>query len=210
MTVDPFSSLDFTNSFEEKLLLFGGQLEGVAFAFRRENRDLGPVSQWLTLDHNFPVFDRASYDLHGNILHRPRAQIEPSSSSALSSAFDFEADGLSEVVYADQNRLRVFDGVDGTVVFETEVGSATRLEYPIIADVDVDGKAEILVVANEALSGPNAGVFVYGTPSERWVPTRSLWNQYTYHITNILDDGTIPRAGRPTTGRSTTTTGRTC
>ena len=41
--------------------------------------------------------------------------------------------------------------------------------------------------------GPNAGIFVYGTPSERWVPTRSLWNQYTYHITNILDDGTIPR-----------------
>ena len=37
------------------------------------------------------------------------------------------------MVYADQNRLRVFDGVDGTVVFETEVGSGTRLEYPIIA-----------------------------------------------------------------------------
>ncbi|HEX9726758.1 MAG TPA: VCBS repeat-containing protein, partial [Vicinamibacteria bacterium] len=74
-----------------------------------------------------------------------------------SSAFDFEADGLSEVVYADQNRLRVFDGVDGTVVFETEVGSGTRLEYPIIADVDVDGKAEIVVVANEALTGPMRG-----------------------------------------------------
>ena len=79
------------------------------------------------------------------------------------------------------------------MVFETEVGSATRLEYPIIADVDVDGKAEIVVVANGALFGPNAGIFVYGTPSERWVPTRSLWNQYTYHITNINDDGTIPR-----------------
>jgi len=56
---------------------------------------------------------------------------------------------LSEVVYADERRLRVFDGVDGTVVFETEVGSATRLEYPIVADVDIDGKAEIVVVANE-------------------------------------------------------------
>jgi len=98
-----------------------------------------------------------------------------------SSAFDFEADGLSEVVYADERRLRVFDGVDGTVVFETEVGSATRLEYPIVADVDVDGKAEIVVVANEVsgVAEPKAGIYVYGTPSERWVPTRSIWNQYT-------------------------------
>ena len=110
-----------------------------------------------------------------------------------SSAFDFEADGFSEVVYADERRLRVFDGTDGTVVFETEIGSATRLEYPIVADVDVDGKAEIVVVANEFNNPiPLAGIFVYGTPSERWVPTRSIWNQHTYHITNINEDGTIP------------------
>ena len=116
-----------------------------------------------------------------------------SSSITSSSAFDFEADGFAEVVYADERRLRVFDGTDGTVVFETEIGSATRLEYPIIADVDVDGKAEIVVVANEFNNPvPVAGIFVYGTPSERWVPTRALWNQYTYHITNINDDGTIP------------------
>ncbi len=99
-------------------------------------------------------------------------------------------------MYADERRLRVFDGTNGTVVFETEIGSATRLEYPIIADVDVDGKAEIVVVANEFNNPtPLAGIFVYGTPSERWVPTRSIWNQHTYHITNINEDGTVPRYG---------------
>ena len=27
---------------------------------------------------------------------------------------------------------------------------------------------------------------------DRWVRTRPIWNQHTYHITNINDDGTIP------------------
>ena len=25
-----------------------------------------------------------------------------------------------------------------------------------------------------------------------WMASRSLWNQHTYHITNIEDDGTVP------------------
>jgi hypothetical protein len=28
---------------------------------------------------------------------------------------------------------------------------------------------------------------------DRWVPTRRIWNQHTYHVTNVREDGTIPQ-----------------
>ena len=61
------------------------------------------------------------------------------------SIFDFDGDGRTEVVYADECFLRVFDGVDGTAVFSAERSSATWLEMPIVADVDADFNAEIVV-----------------------------------------------------------------
>ncbi len=27
---------------------------------------------------------------------------------------------------------------------------------------------------------------------DRWVPARRIWNQHTYHVTNVREDGTIP------------------
>jgi hypothetical protein len=29
-------------------------------------------------------------------------------------------------------------------------------------------------------------------PDNRWIQSRTIWNQHTYHITNVNDDGTIP------------------
>jgi RHS repeat-associated protein len=112
-----------------------------------------------------------------------------------SSVFDFEGDGSDEVVYADELKLRVFRGQDGAVLFESTLGSGTGLEYPLVVDVDGDGHAEIVAVANQFLPGPNNGVFVYG--DDTWVATRRVWHQHTYHITNINDDGTIPLHERP-------------
>jgi hypothetical protein len=42
-----------------------------------------------------------------------------------SSIFDFEGDGFPEIVYSDQLYLRVFDGADGTILFETPISSGT-------------------------------------------------------------------------------------
>jgi len=41
------------------------------------------------------------------------------------------------------------------------------------------------------------GVFVYGDPNDRWVRTRTIWNQHAYAITNINDDGSVPRFMEP-------------
>ena len=118
---------------------------------------------------------------------------DSSSNRTGSSVFDFESDGQAEVVYHDETRLRVYRGSDGTVLFETPSSSCTWHEYPVIADVDADGNAEIVAVANNNCGfGTQRGIFVYGDSLDQWVATRKIWNQHTYHITNVNDDGSIP------------------
>ena len=33
--------------------------------------------------------------------------------------------------------------------------------------------------------------------SNNWVRTRRIWNQHTYHVTNVTEDGQIPRHEAP-------------
>jgi len=67
-----------------------------------------------------------------------------------SSVFDFEGDGSSEVVYADECFLRVFSGETGTVEWSAPRSSGTWIEAPVVADVDGDYNAEIVVGSNSA------------------------------------------------------------
>jgi hypothetical protein len=131
-----------------------------------------------------------------------------SSSRTGSSVFDFEGDGKAEVVYNDECFLRVLDGTNGDILFERANTNRTGAEYPIVVDVDADFNAEIVVVSNNDQidrdnceenyanypPGGTTGVFVYGDANDNWVPTRRIWNQHAYHITNILDDGEVPAA----------------
>lgn len=111
-----------------------------------------------------------------------------------SSVFDFEGDGAAEVIYRDELYLRVYKGTDGTVLFQTAMSSGTLYEYPQVVDVDSDGEAELVIQANTINGfGPQRGVFVFGARDHNWVATRRVWNQHTYHITNVNDDGSIPR-----------------
>jgi hypothetical protein len=110
-----------------------------------------------------------------------------------SSVFDFDGDGAAEVVYSDELALWVYKGTDGTVLYETPLSSCTWYEYPLVADVDADNHAEIVAVANNNCGyGPQRGVYVFGDPAGGWVPTRRVWNEHTYHITNVAADGSIP------------------
>lgn len=118
---------------------------------------------------------------------------DSSSNRTGSSVFDFEGDGSAEVVYSDELTLRVYRGTDGAVLFQTPLSSCTWHEYPLVADVDADGNAEIVAVANNNCGfGAQRGIYVYGDAGDNWVTTRRIWNQHTYHITNINDNGTIP------------------
>ncbi len=127
-----------------------------------------------------------------------------SSRSTGSSIFDFEGDGVAEVLYNDELRLRVFRGPDGTILDDRCNTSGTLREYPIVVDVDNDDHAEIILMENNYAfptcadgSASTTGIHVYGHPRNEWVRTRRIWNQHTYHVTNINEDGTVPRSEAP-------------
>ena len=123
--------------------------------------------------------------------------VDDSSGMASGTAFDFLGDGSAEAMYADESFLYGFDPT-GDVVFQAAHISPTQIEYPIVADVDDDGSAEILLVSGNILNyGPN-DTFGYPTlqvfrdADDRWIQARRIWNQHTYHVTNVREDGTIP------------------
>lgn len=206
-----------------------------------------------------------------------------------SSVFDFDADGTAEAIYADECFARIYSGDTGDVIFSQYMSSCTWYENPIVADVNNDDRAELIVGSN--LNCPNvagsttgraceageveypdparpgvpvdavfsglrckqpgdcvsgvcdagfcrctadaqccpdkddakcmevgficmpapagtpgagktcraahphgrAGIRVYKDFADRWVRSRPIWNQHAYSITNVNDDGTIPR-----------------
>lgn len=196
---------------------------------------------------------------------------DKSSYSTGSSIFDFDGDGQSEVVYADECFARIYDGKTGDILFSSHHTNTTGKEYPVIADVDNDGSAEIVIPEtmlshkcldvidashrgirctdnNECTSGicedgfcrctdadqcnwrkggdgavkkeytcadpiaedkavnpkkicraqhpteqSGGGIKVLRERYDRWVSARPIWNQYSYSITNINDDMTIPK-----------------
>ncbi|MGC4093222.1 MAG: CARDB domain-containing protein [Polyangiaceae bacterium] len=150
---------------------------------------------------------------------------DDSSKVTSSSVFDFNGDGAAEVVYNDECYFHVYDGATGGLYLALPSLSRTILENPVVADVDNDGNAEIVFVQNNetiqcsetnldswprgnndvpATSLPN-GVEVWGDPSDVWVAARRIWNEHSYHVTNVTEGGQLPthepESFRPLNGR---------
>ena len=136
-----------------------------------------------------------------------------SSNRTGSSVFDFDGDGRNEVIYGDEWYLRIYPGVepdcqldpvgpncdqdmtDAEVLFQDITSSGTRIEYPVIADVDGDFKAEIVVSTNNSFEQGtigDAGIEVWEDRLDNWVGTLPIWNQHSYHVTNVDASGRIP------------------
>ncbi len=73
-----------------------------------------------------------------------------SSSRTGSSVFDFQGDGIAEVLYNDECFFHVYDGQTGAELVNPPIPSSSRTdaEYSLVADVDGDGNAEMLVISN--------------------------------------------------------------
>jgi hypothetical protein len=132
--------------------------------------------------------------------------IDTSTGTTGSSVFDFDGNGSAEVVYADECFMRIYDGKTGEVLQSVPRSSRTRFEYPVIADVDGDGHADIVVGSNDNNPGftcPATDRLKTSTRSEAthgitvwsndgWAGSRPIWNQYSYYVSHVRDDGTIP------------------
>ena len=138
-----------------------------------------------------------------------------SSSVTGSTVFDFEGDGQAEVIYADECYQWVYDGKTGQARMGESRSSFTATEASLLADVDGDGHAEMVVVSAGVGMGANnwscaeheaspingytwkpgpmpnksyRGIRVLADKANSWVGTRTLWSEHTYHVTNICDD----------------------
>jgi hypothetical protein len=141
-----------------------------------------------------------------NCLHNGWRRITQDASSKVtgSSVFDFNGDGAAEVIYNDECFFRIYDGKTADVLFKQNSPSRTRTEYPIVADVDNDGNAEIVFcTSNESNfchqnGGPadgdnyNNGIEIWGDANDMWVSARRIWNQHAYNVTNVTENARIP------------------
>lgn len=118
--------------------------------------------------------------------------------------FDFNQDGIMEIVYRDQDKLRIINGSgkshltgDDTISFYNlyakSMSAGTWKEYPVVADVNGDGAAEIVTCGkvNSGLGWVGGELWVIGG-IHPWAPARPVWNQYMYNVTNINKDLTVP------------------
>lgn len=142
-------------------------------------RDIGLASTWYYVVYRNDL----------SILWQDGNITDFSSGRTGSSVFDFEGDGISEVVYRDELNLRIYSGPGDNgkpkILYETSSTSATVTEYPLIVDVDNDGNTEIVMVSNE-------GVTAYRDTADNWVRTRRVWNQHSYHVSHINEGGSVP------------------
>ena len=111
-------------------------------------------------------------------------------------AFDFNQDGLLELVICDQSTLRIVNGsgkshlthndtIPVYVLSSLPFTELTIMQYPVIVDVDADGAAEIIAVGSNRLN-------IIKSSSTPWASARPVWNQYLYNVTNINKDLTVP------------------
>lgn len=110
-------------------------------------------------------------------------------------AFDFNQDGLLELIICDQSTLRIVNGTGISHITHNDTvpvyimssfpfSEITIMQYPVIVDADNDGNAEIVSVGSDKLN-------ILESNGAYWAPTRKVWNQYMYNITNINNDLTV-------------------
>lgn len=163
---------------------------------------------------NNPTLSRiTAFRRDGSVLWRwsPVVNDVPFNANDLA-AFDFDGDGSTEVAVSgfpgspSQVAGVVFlDGRTGTPRLTlpasnnvpggngTGQGAVIGLIHLYVLDIDNDRSAE-LVIANEGYWGEGraAGIIAMKSGGTPWMPTRPVWNQRTYAITNATLSGTVP------------------
>jgi hypothetical protein len=129
------------------------------------------------------------------------SKIDDPDSSSSGTAFDLLADGSAEAIYADRERVQLFDH-EGLVLAQIPRTARSTHANPVVVDADNDGAAEIVLVGSEPIGGDPEGaarpsVLLIENADDRFAPTRRIWNQHAYHGTNIREDSGVPAEQQP-------------
>ncbi len=149
----------------------------------------------LTAEVAWPAYDAlVMYELDGT--PRWSAPITDASGLAGCSGYDLDGDGALEVLYADEVAFRILDGRTGNPRFaDNDHTSGTVFEYPVPADIDGDGRGEIVTVRNDMDDGPF--VVAWEHDGDGWTPAGPTWAVHDFAITNVLPDGEVPARPLP-------------
>ena len=110
------------------------------------------------------------------------------------SGYDFDGDGKYELLHADQQTFFIFDGATGAVLYADDRHTSTTVfEYPVVADVDRDGSADIVLASNINEERPGwAGITVFEHADKGWARSGPTWGVHDFAVTNIGADGQVP------------------
>ncbi len=110
------------------------------------------------------------------------------SASMAPTLFDFTGDGLLDVAYAGELTFLLVDGATGEVLFEDSRRCSTADRgQPIIADLDGDGSAELLVGTGPCDDDPG-GVKAYTSRDRAWRTDARLWPMSGWRSGQYDDD----------------------
>ena len=112
--------------------------------------------------------------------------------------FDFENDGLLEVVHMDEDNLRILDARTLVQRFITANSSRTVYEVPVVADLDGDKQAEIIITGyDDDLALRSPGIRVFKARNGAWADAGSVWSSQAFHVNELNEDSTLPLVETP-------------
>lgn len=159
--------------------------------------DIGPLSKPSI------IFNRASsmyaYEYDGTQTFNLKWVLPTTDSSGTTglTSFDFNNDGIQEIVHRDETSLNIIDGsiIPPQIIASYPCLSGTWNETPIVGDFKNLGESNICVACGIVPDDNIGKLTIFGPPDSLpgWAPARGIWNQYNYHVLNINDDLTVPR-----------------
>ncbi len=132
----------------------------------------------------------------GSLVWRNTGVTDGSSGTMNAIGFPFTGSSPDQVVYNDELQMHLFSATDGSELESFCSRSGSVLDGPVIADVDRDGEAEIVMGNNRPGSacGSDVGTFgltVWESADGRWAGARPVWNQHAYWPQTVDDLGRI-------------------
>ena len=110
--------------------------------------------------------------------------------------FDFNQDGNNELLICDNDLISIVNGSTPeqaqTALSTLAFREVTIMQYPVIADIDNDGAAEIVFVGKRNSQSYQGTLNILRSSGTPWAPARPVWNQYMYNVTQVNKDLTIP------------------